>query len=117
MRRGEGRTELVGIKYSFNKGKRAGLLTVREAKRGSVHFIRTERTYKYVRADWSRIWNSNTYLVESFIKTDPCANGQRSCTVVPHKNGRFSNKKWDHDYCRVSSRGNEQGSRLENHEA
>ena len=34
MRRGEGRTELVGIKYSFNKGKRAGLLTVREGKRG-----------------------------------------------------------------------------------
>ena len=64
---------------------------------------------------------------ESFSRINPCANGQCSCTVKPHYNKedtkqsfvtieqrdmRPFNEKWDHDYCRVSSRGNEQGCTL-----
>ena len=73
-----------------------------------------------------QICNFNIHSVESFSKINPCANGQSSCTVVTHKNGGtgegggteerdlgLCNKKWDYNYCcRVSSRGNKQGSKL-----
>ena len=58
----------------------------------SVNFIRTERTYKRFISDCSKINNSNIHSVESFSKISPCANGQCSCTVVPHKNGGTQNK-------------------------
>ena len=86
-----------------------------------------ERAQKCFRDDCSKICNSTIHSVKPFGKINPGANGQRSCIVVSHKSGGDSeqsflltgkrdlglfNKKWDHYYSRLSSRGNEQGSRF-----
>ena len=40
-----------------------------------MDFLRIERPYNWI------------HSFESFMKINPCANGQRSCRVVPHENG------------------------------
>ena len=61
------------------------MLTVRDTKRrcgvGSVDFLRIERPYNWI------------HSFESFMKINPCANGQRSCRVVPHENREGTQNK------------------------
>lgn len=45
------------------------MLTVRDTKRESVDFIKTERTYNYFIDDCSKISSSNIHSIESFSKS------------------------------------------------
>ena len=65
---------------------KAGVFSVRDTKQG-VRGLYQNRKYICFRADSYKICNSNIHLVEYFSKINPCSNGQRSCTVIPHENG------------------------------
>lgn len=67
------------------------MLTVRDTKWGVCELFLNRKNICF-RADGYKIYNSKTDLIKSYSKINPCANGQRSCTVVSHKNGGSQNK-------------------------